>query len=66
MDIVISLSNKFDVSWKHAIEKELDAALVGLGFARSGSAVKEDGSMEIFYQQFGTCGAGEEQEPQKG
>jgi len=55
-DITVILAPKYNLEWKHEIEKRLDEAFVHLGFSRTGSGVNEDGTTEIYFRQFGVCG----------
>ena len=55
-DITVILDRKYNIDWKHTIEKELDKVFVPLGFTRSGTCVNIDGTTVISYRQFGICG----------
>lgn len=59
-DIMVTLDKKYNLEWKHEIEKRLDEAFIHLGFSRTGSGVNEDGTTEIYFTQFGVCGEAKE------
>jgi hypothetical protein len=54
-DVIIILDKKYDLDWKHRIEKELDKVMVPLGFSRTGSCVIKDNTTKIYFRQFGVC-----------
>jgi len=54
-DITIILDGKYDIKWKHVLEKKLDTVMIPLGFSRNESSANEDKTSEIHYKQFGVC-----------
>jgi hypothetical protein len=54
-DITIILDKKYDIEWRHTLEKKFDKVMTPLGFSRNESSVNEDNTSEIHYRQFGVC-----------